>query len=740
MRKTITVVFSDVVGSTALGEQLDPESLRRSWAATSRDAPVLERHGGTVEKFIGDAVMAVFGIPVMHEDDALRAVRAAAEMRDALRPLNDELERERGVRIQVRVGVNTGEVVAGDGSGGQRFATGDAVNVAARLEQAAQPGEILVGESTYRLVRDAVTVEPVVPLALKGKGQAVAAVRLLAVPGVAAVGSARRSSDAATSSSFSSSAFDGVVRDRACRLVTVLGSAGVGKSRLVEEFLGARPTRRRSARPLPLLRRGHHVLADQERDPEAAGLSGEESPQAAREKIRSLVEAAPDADLIVERVAEAIGVAESVPGQRGISWAIGRFFEELAHRRPLVVVFDDIHWGEPTFLDLVETVAEQSREAPILLLCMARPELLEVRPGLGRGNQNATRLLLDATQRRSVGPPDHEPARRARARRGGAHADRRDGRGESALRRGDGRDARRQGVAARRNGSLAARASGRRSPCHPRFRLCSPPASTGSDATSGRSSSEARSRARSFIAAQSSRCRPGATGRRSTDAENAPPAGVPSAGPSQLRRRAGIPLPPPAAARRRVRVAVQGGAGRATRAVRRLARREGRRAGGGVRGDPGPSPPGGVSLQGRPRPGRRAWARAGRRAHTASAAPARAPTLAATCGARRKLLSSAVALLPEERCTPGSCRSSMTRSSRQASTRRTAMSWASIRCFWHRPLGHRWEFRQRSGKAMMRCARCGSVRRHRGPIGPDTEFTLKATRGWEGGSGAEGVA
>src|SRR5918999_2037608 len=185
VRKTITVVFSDVAGSTALGERLDAESVRAVMGRYFEEMrAVVEHHGGTVEKFIGDAVMAVFGIPVVHEDDALRAVRAAAGMREALTSLNDELERERGVRIQVRVGVNTGEVVAGDGSGGQRFATGDAVNVASRLQHAAQPGEILIGEDTYRLVRDTVTVESIKPLSLKGKRQAVAAVRFVDVPGL----------------------------------------------------------------------------------------------------------------------------------------------------------------------------------------------------------------------------------------------------------------------------------------------------------------------------------------------------------------------------------------------------------------------------------------------------------------------------------------------------------------------------------------------------------------------------
>jgi class 3 adenylate cyclase len=171
-RKTVTVVFVDVVGSTALGERLDAESLRTVIGRYFEEmSSVVERHGGKVEKFIGDAVMAVFGIPVVHEDDALRAVRAAVEMRDALTPLNAELEREHGVSIQVRIGVNSGEVVAGDAASEQRFATGDAVNMAARLEQAARPGEILVGETTHRLVRDAVTAEAIEPLALKGKAR-----------------------------------------------------------------------------------------------------------------------------------------------------------------------------------------------------------------------------------------------------------------------------------------------------------------------------------------------------------------------------------------------------------------------------------------------------------------------------------------------------------------------------------------------------------------------------------------
>src|SRR4051812_40142761 len=191
VRKVVTIVFCDLSGSTSLGERLDPESVRqmisRYFQAMS-DA--LERHGGTVEKFIGDAVMAVFGVPTLREDDALRAVRAAAEMRTALEELNEQLERRWGVRLRVRTGVNTGEVIAGDPSKGHGFVTGDAVNVAARLEQAAGAGEIFIGKSTYELVRDAVEVEEVAPLALKGKSEPVPAFRLIDVvdhaPGFAA--------------------------------------------------------------------------------------------------------------------------------------------------------------------------------------------------------------------------------------------------------------------------------------------------------------------------------------------------------------------------------------------------------------------------------------------------------------------------------------------------------------------------------------------------------------------------
>src|SRR5512144_1438504 len=191
-RKVVTIVFSDLKGSTSLGEALDSESLREvmtRYFDTMRAE--LERHGGVIEKFIGDAVMAVFGLPRLHEDDALRAVRAAAGMQGALEELNGELQRVYGVQLANRTGVNTGEVVAGDPTSGQRLVTGDAVNVAARLEQAAGEREVLLGELTYRLVRDGVDVEEVEPLELKGKSERVPAYRLVGVRETAVVGTRR---------------------------------------------------------------------------------------------------------------------------------------------------------------------------------------------------------------------------------------------------------------------------------------------------------------------------------------------------------------------------------------------------------------------------------------------------------------------------------------------------------------------------------------------------------------------
>jgi class 3 adenylate cyclase/tetratricopeptide (TPR) repeat protein len=400
VRKTVTVVFCDVTGSTSLGEQLDPESMRRVMSRFFEEMKtVLERHGGTVEKFIGDAVMAVFGIPSVHEDDALRAVRAAADMRDALRTLNKELERDRGVTIASRIGVNTGEVVAGDPTAAQALVTGDAVNVAARLEQAAAPGEILIGENTLRLVPDAVVAEAVEPLKLKGKAAPVAAYRLTHVaPGAAGVA---RHLDAPMIGrerelQMLRDCFDGAVRERRCRLATVLGAAGVGKSRLTEEFVAGTSSE-------ALVLRGQCLSYGDgitywpivEMVTAVAGLNETDDPDQVRGKIGALFGAAPDTDIGAERLAQFLGVAGATAAPEETHWAVRKLFEALAADRPLIAVFEDIHWAEPALLDLIEHVTERSRSAPILLLSTARPELLDEGAASGGGEIDATSVLLE---------------------------------------------------------------------------------------------------------------------------------------------------------------------------------------------------------------------------------------------------------------------------------------------------------------------------------------------------------
>jgi class 3 adenylate cyclase len=346
VRKTVTVLFCDLTGSTELGERLDPERLRTVLASYfERMKTIVEVHGGSVEKFIGDAVMAVFGVPVLHEDDALRAVRAAAEMQDSLPELG----------LEGRIAVMTGEVVAGTE---ERLATGDAVNVAARLEQAARPGEVLLGAPTLALVRGAADVEAIEPLDLKGKSEPVPAFRLLRLHdaperrhGSLFVGRERELA-------VLEGTWERVQTERRCELVTVVGDAGVGKSRLAAELLTSIDASVVRGRCLPygegitywpvveVLKQLPLLPPD-----EAAGAT-----------IRSL-----------------LGEAEAASAEE-IAWAFRKTLEHASLERPLVVVFDDIQWGEETFLDLVEHVAFLSSGTSILLLCMARPELSERRP------------------------------------------------------------------------------------------------------------------------------------------------------------------------------------------------------------------------------------------------------------------------------------------------------------------------------------------------------------------------
>jgi class 3 adenylate cyclase/tetratricopeptide (TPR) repeat protein len=383
-RKVVTVVFADVVGSTALGERVDAETLRwamRRWFDRMRG--VVERHGGAIENYVGDAVMAVFGIPVAHEDDALRAARAAAEMRDEVARLRGELRRERGVELAVRIGVNTGEAVTGAGAAAGSFTAGDMVNVAARLEQAARPGDILLGRETFRLVRHAVDAEPVGPLTVKGKSAAVEAFRLVAVaPDV--WGRAQRSRPPMVGRRRERrgllDAFHHGVADRSCQLLTVLGAAGVGKSRLVAEVL-------KSIEGAATVAAGRCL-------PYGDGLTWWPLVEALGAG-ELLVRAAADDAAAAARAAELLKPAGEPVAPDEAFWAVRKVLEVLARRRPLVLVIDDLQWAEPTFVDLIEHVADRTRDAPLLLLIIARPELLDARPSWGGGKLNATTVLLE---------------------------------------------------------------------------------------------------------------------------------------------------------------------------------------------------------------------------------------------------------------------------------------------------------------------------------------------------------
>jgi class 3 adenylate cyclase/tetratricopeptide (TPR) repeat protein len=393
-RKVLTVIFCDLKGSTALGEALDPESLSEVLELYFKSMTrVLERHGGSIQKFIGDAIVCAFGIPLLHEDDALRAVRAASEMIEQLGRLNGRLQTGYGVELAVRIGLYTGEVLVRTPGEGQQILTGDTMNTAARLEQHAGTNQILIGEPTYRLVRDAVEVEAVEPIEAKGKSEPLAAYRLVRVFGDE---QASRRHDAPIVGRQEElltllSAFGRAREHRHAELATVLGEAGVGKSRLVRALLEAVGSEARILRSrclpygegitfLPLL----GIMR------EAADIDQEDPAEVASAKLDSLT-GNPE---VTRRLASAVGWSKEALPVAEIYWAARELVQAVAADQPLVVVIDDVHWAEQSLLELIEHVVDSVTDATILILCTARPDMLERLPEWSDGGR-ANRLLLE---------------------------------------------------------------------------------------------------------------------------------------------------------------------------------------------------------------------------------------------------------------------------------------------------------------------------------------------------------
>jgi class 3 adenylate cyclase len=408
-RKLVTVIFADIVGSTEIGETYDPEVVRATLGhAFGALSEILEVHGGTVEKFIGDAIMAVFGVPSAHDDDAERAVRAGFALRDRLAGLN-----EGGIpQLNIRIGIDSGEAVAGTGEGGQHLVTGSVVNAAARLQTSAAPGEIRVGALTKRLTHDSVRYGEPTTIDAKGLGRVeawaanalVSAVpdRQHGLPGLRAplIGrdrELRQLLDAYTELQGSESP----------RLVTIVGPPGSGKTRLMSEFLAAIGTDRvRAGRCLPY---GGSITyyAIQLIVRADAGIELSDPLHTAIEKLRTATrsvfpDALEDADAVARRVAVLAGLAraeDELPEvgaehlREELRWGLRRYLERRAAMSPLIVVFEDIHWAEPGLLEVIAYLAESSR-APLLLLCLARSEFRESAPEWGMGATNASTVAL----------------------------------------------------------------------------------------------------------------------------------------------------------------------------------------------------------------------------------------------------------------------------------------------------------------------------------------------------------
>jgi class 3 adenylate cyclase len=390
-RRPATVLFADIVESTTLGELLDPESVHRLLERYSEIArEILERHGGEIEKFIGDAVVAFFGLTDVHEDDALRAVRAAVELREAVKILADELMRASGIDLGIKIGVNSGDVFVGAAAGRETFATGDSVNVAARLEQGAEPWEILLGDRTHRLVEGDVRAEPLSPVEVKGRSAPVQAWRLLELgaeeqwPSTSTpfVGRQRELYELRDASSRSR-------RDRVCVLCTVVGPAGIGKTRLARELVSElRPSATVAVGRCLSYGEGITFRALVEIVKQLAG----DDPQ---QRISELIHDPEEAELVARRLRATVGLSEETGPAQETFWAVRRLFEAVAQDRPLVAVVEDAHWAEPLLLDLLEYLVSFCATAPVFILCLARPDLLEARPSWSAPQANRSLLVLD---------------------------------------------------------------------------------------------------------------------------------------------------------------------------------------------------------------------------------------------------------------------------------------------------------------------------------------------------------
>src|SRR3954470_12267080 len=411
-RRQVTVLFADLSGYTAFAERMDPEDVKSLVdRALRRLGQEVERYGGTVDKYIGDNVMALFGAPLAHEDDEERAVRAALGMQEAMTEVNEQLPE--GVTFALRVGLNTGEVLAG-AVGSAYTVTGDTVNVASRLQTAASPGTVTVGERTMRATSEAIRYDELEPLTLKGKSEPVPAweaVGLISEQAVVRAASSREAPLVGRDYEIGTieCLYERVMREGRPHLVTLIGEAGVGKSRLLAEFEQRNAGREAALRTGRCLPYGSGIVfwALGEVIREECGIVESDTSEEAWAKLSSYVEEAigesseaPAA--VIGRslgldVPQELGQIEAEDPERvreSFFSALRSLIEGVARRRPLVLAFEDIHWADEGMLDVIEHLAQWVR-APLMLLCLTRDELLDRRPSWGGGRRNATQLFLE---------------------------------------------------------------------------------------------------------------------------------------------------------------------------------------------------------------------------------------------------------------------------------------------------------------------------------------------------------